>query len=76
MPKTRMPKSHGPKSRTKRQKSRVRAPRGAAREIPSKDTIIGRQTLIAPDGTRYTILETNQTDPYDPPTSGKRQRKR
>lgn len=25
------------------------------------------KNLTMPDGTRYTILETNQTDPYDPP---------
>jgi predicted transcriptional regulator len=36
-----------------------------AEKVPS--SLDATDTLIAPDGRRYTMLETNQTDPYDPP---------
>jgi len=50
--------------------------RGAARDIPNKASIIATDTLIAPDGRRYTILETNQTDPYDSPNPPRPRRSR
>jgi hypothetical protein len=49
-------------------------PQEAAREAarpagkhPDKATVVATDTLTMPDGARYTILETDQTDPYDPP---------
>jgi hypothetical protein len=58
-------KKAGAKTR-KRRRAKAR-PRDPLANIPDEATIIGRDTLTAPDGTRYTILQTDQTDPYDPP---------
>lgn len=57
------------KARKKSSKARRRRvkPRDPLANIPDKATIVATDTLTMPDGTRYTILETNQTDPYDPP---------
>ena len=66
------------KSKPKPRKSIRRAgkARRAARDIPNKASIIATDTLISPDGRRYTILETNQTDPYDPPNPPRPRRSR
>jgi hypothetical protein len=48
-------------------------------EIPRKETIVGEKSLVTPKGGRYTIVETNQTDPYDdekPNGDGDRSEKR
>jgi hypothetical protein len=49
-----------------RKKRRVK-PRDLLANIPDKATVVATDTLTMPDGARYTILETDQTDPYDPP---------
>jgi len=49
-----------------RKKPRVK-PRDPLANIPDKATVVATDTLIMPGGARYTILETDQTDPYDPP---------
>jgi hypothetical protein len=58
------------KARKKSSKPRRRdKPRDPLANIPDKASIVATDTLTMPDGTRYTILKTNQTDPYDPPPS-------
>jgi|KBSMisStaDraftv2_1062788.scaffolds.fasta_scaffold147041_2 hypothetical protein len=37
------------------------------REIPRKASIVAVDTITSPKGGRYTILETDQMDPYDDP---------
>jgi hypothetical protein len=49
-----------------RKKRRVKA-RDLLANIPDKASIVATDTLTMPDGARYTILETDQTDPYDTP---------
>jgi hypothetical protein len=44
----------------------------AGNGIPSKSTIVSTDTFISPKGRRYTILETDQTDPYDVPADSKK----
>jgi hypothetical protein len=39
-------------------------------ELPGKESIVATDTLISPKGRRYTIIETNQMDPYDSPGGG------
>ena len=56
-------------------KRRVK-PRDPLANIPDKATVVATDTLTMPDGTRYTILETDQTDPYDPPPKRRRRRGR
>ena len=58
----------------RRRRAKARAPDPLA-NIPDEATIVGRDTLVAPGGARFTILETDQTDPYDPPAP-KRGRRR
>jgi hypothetical protein len=43
-------------------------PQRAGREIPRKESIVAVDTVTSPKGRRYTILETDQMDPYDHPT--------
>jgi hypothetical protein len=63
------------KARKKSLKPRRRAkPRDPLANIPDKASNVATDTLTMPDGTRYTILETNQTDPYDPPPRRGRRR--
>ena len=45
-------------------------------KIPSKSTIVSTATLISPKGRRYSILETNQMDPYDNPKTSARTRRK
>jgi hypothetical protein len=37
----------------------------ASREIPRKGSIVAVSTITSPKGRHYTILETDQMDPYD-----------
>jgi hypothetical protein len=46
--------------------SRHARPRKA---LPSPDSVVSEAIFISPKGGVYRILRTNQTDPYDPPTS-------
>jgi len=56
------------KPRKKFRKSRRRVkPREPLSNIPDKASVGATDTRKMPDGTRYTILKTDQTDPYDPP---------
>ena len=55
------------KARKKFRKKRRVKPRDPLANIPDKATVVATDTLTMPDGARYTILETDQTDPYDPP---------
>ena len=43
--------------------------------IPSKASIVAIDTLISPKGRRYTIVETNQLDPYDDPKEAPKKRR-
>jgi hypothetical protein len=52
----------------------AKAPRAPA-EIPSKASVVATETFTSPKGTTYTILETNQLDPYDDPEE-KKEKKR
>jgi hypothetical protein len=61
------------KSRKKFGKPRRRGKtRDLLAKIPDKATVIATDTLTMPDGARYTILKTDQTDPYDPPPKPRR----
>jgi hypothetical protein len=56
------------KARKKARKPRRRKkPRDLLANIPDKATVVGTDTLIMPDGSRYTIQKTTQIDPYDRP---------
>jgi hypothetical protein len=35
--------------------------------MPSKSSITSTETFVSPSGRRYTILKTDQIDPYDDP---------
>ncbi len=37
----------------------------ARHQIPSKASIVSTETFTSPKGRSYTIIETNQVDPYD-----------
>ena len=41
--------------------------RAARSEMPSKSSITSTETFVSPSGRRYTILKTDQIDPYDDP---------
>jgi len=70
-----MPKRSGKKKRGSPRRDRsVGAPRGPA-EIPSKASIVATDTLVSPKGQRYTILETDQVDPYDEPAGKEKTRR-
>ena len=62
-----------------RKKSRKKPPvkaRDLLANIPDKATVVATDTLTMPDGARYTILETDQTDPYDTPPKRRSRRSR
>jgi hypothetical protein len=50
-------------------------PQRAGRDIPRKESIVSVESFISPKGRRYTILETNQADPYDHPKRRERNRR-
>ena len=63
------------KARRKSVKPRRRRAKPMPSDIPNKASIIATDTLVMPGGRRYTIVETDQTDPYDvAPKGGKRRR--
>jgi hypothetical protein len=53
----------------KRRKVKVRTSKAKGQDpsenVPNPQTIVARDTLISSKGRRYTILETNQLDPWD-----------
>jgi hypothetical protein len=46
--------------------------RRTPREIPNKSSILSTETFVSPKGAQYTILKTDQMDPYDEPKLGRR----
>ena len=60
-----MPK-HGKQKRGPGRKRTTKPPR-TTRDIPRKKSIVAVDTITSPKGGRYTILETDQMDPYDDP---------
>lgn len=50
-----------PRKQPGRRKRRI-----AVADIPRKDTVVGTDSLTMPGGARFTILKTDQVDPYDP----------
>ena len=39
--------------------------------LPDKSSIVSVKTLVSPKGNRYRIIETDETDAYDPDAVGK-----
>ena len=62
------------KARKKSGKKRRVKPRDPLANIPDKATVVATDTLTMPGGARYTILKTDQTDPYDPPSKRRSRR--
>lgn len=44
-------------------------------DIPNKASIVATDRLVSPKGRRYTILETDQADPYDDPVGKEKKRR-
>jgi hypothetical protein len=45
--------------------------------MPAPDHVIGTTDFVSPQGAKYTILKTTETDAYDPPLpAAETQRKR
>jgi hypothetical protein len=64
------------KDRRPRRASPEKPPRRTARAkprpgLPDKSSIKSVKTLVSPKGTRYRIIETNETDAYDPEAARK-----
>jgi hypothetical protein len=38
--------------------------------LPDKSSIVSVKTLVSPKGNRYRVIETNETDAYDPHAGG------
>jgi hypothetical protein len=70
-----MPKRGEQKRRLSSGRKRTAKQQRASREIPRKRSIVAVDTITSPKGRRYTILETDQMDPYDEPTKGSRRRR-
>lgn len=58
----------------KKKKKRKRSSKPAAVELdpvrrgmPAKDSVVKVETFVSPQGDRYQILKTTETDVYDPP---------
>ena len=64
------------KAQKKSRKKRRVKPRDLLANIPDKATVVATDTLTMPDGTRYTVLKTDQTDPYDTPPKRRSRRGR
>jgi hypothetical protein len=62
-----MPKHGEQKRRPSPRRKRTAEPPRATHEIPRKKSIVAVDTITSPKGRRYTILETDQMDPYDDP---------
>jgi hypothetical protein len=43
--------------------------RGPRPGLPDKSSIVAVKTLTSPKGNRYRIIETDETDAYDPPVA-------
>jgi hypothetical protein len=69
-----MPRANDRRARTKGlAKSRTGTKRGKPRPgLPDKSSILAVKTLTSPKGNRYRIIETDETDAYDPPVAATR----
>jgi hypothetical protein len=38
--------------------------------LPDKSSVVSVKTLVSPKGNRYRVIETNETDAYDPEAGG------
>ena len=66
-----MPRAKGRRSLSG--KSPVKNKRGKPRPgLPDKSSIVAVKTLTSPMGNRYRIIETDETDAYDPPAPEKK----
>jgi hypothetical protein len=54
-------------ARRGRRQPAARAPRKREPGMPDESSVIAEKTFTSPKGTRYRILKTTETDPYDPP---------
>ena len=54
-----------PGSNTSRHQSKSGAAKDDA-DIPTPSTVVDKLTLVSKSGHKYSVLRTNQTDPYDP----------
>jgi hypothetical protein len=55
------------------------APRKPRPGLPDKASVVSEEAFVSPKGTRYRILKTSETDPYDPPppsVAGSRKKRR
>ena len=71
-----MPRAKGRRARTSRS---GKPPTGTAPGkprpgLPDKSSIVSVKTLTSPKGNRYRIIETDETDAYDPPARPARKR--
>lgn len=67
-----MPRRGKQKTRSRPVGKKVAKSRRTPREIPNKASIVSTQTFLSPKGKHYTILQTDQMDPYDEPKQGRR----
>ena len=63
-----MPRAKGrPPRRPSPGKTRARTARAKPRPgLPDKSSIVSVKTLVSPKGNRYRIIETDETEAYDP----------
>ena len=60
------------RAKSRKRPDRRRKKANPPADIPDPRTIVATDTLIAPDGRQFKILQTDQTDPYDRPARKKR----
>ena len=58
----------------KRKRAPLQRRAKSAPGLPNPQSVIAEKSLISPKGNVYRILTTTETDPYDPPVSGKKRR--
>jgi hypothetical protein len=64
----------GDRSSAKRKRAPLQRRAKTAPGLPNPQSVIAEKSLISPKGNVYRILTTTETDPYDPPVSGKKRR--
>jgi hypothetical protein len=64
----------GDRASTKRKRAPLQRRARTAPGLPNPQSVIAEKSLISPKGNVYRILTTTETDPYDPPVSGKKRR--
>jgi hypothetical protein len=70
-----VPSSRDRRGRVTRDRTAGPGPRKPRPGLPDPASVVSVKTFTSPKGNRYRIIETTETDPYDPPLKPTKKRR-